>query len=367
MSEQTFQPAWFSKPGDTLLMLLEKREMSPVMLAQRIGRDAAVVHGLLSGKVAVDDNLADLLARSVGGSPAFWKARQSQFDRDLDRVAGAVPTEQAKSWLKILPVKEMMRSGWIPASDRPQDVIKSTLAYFDVNDLGEWRERYAEFQNQFSFRASPTFESKLGALAAWLRQAEIQASTMQCAPWSAAQVRARLPDMRVLTKATNLAHFIPRLRTMCAEVGVAIVFLRAPAGCRVSGGTKFLSSTKAMIVLSFRYLSDDQFWFTFFHEIGHLLLHGDNSTFVDGDAADLTEKEREANAFSAGVLIPQRRQDELADLPSRAREVIRFAVSVGVSPGIVVGQMQHRRTIGPHQLNFLKRRYGWDEIREAMG
>jgi hypothetical protein len=50
----------------------------------------------------------------------------------------------------------------------------------------------------------------------------------------------------------------------------------------------------------------------------------------------------------------------------RPREVIRFAVLVGVSPGIVVGQMQHRRIIGPHQLNYLKRRYGWDEIREAV-
>jgi Zn-dependent peptidase ImmA (M78 family) len=121
-----------------------------------------------------------------------------------------------------------------------------------------------------------------------------------------------------------------------------------------------------MIVLSFRYLSDDQFWFSFFHEIGHLLLHGDKSTFVDGDAADLTEREREANGFSAGVLIPQPRQDELMNLRSRAREVIRFAVSVGVSPGIVVGQMQHRQIIGPQQFNGLKRRYGWDEILEAV-
>src|SRR4029077_8388237 len=99
-----------------------------------------------------------------------------------------------------------------------------------------------------------------------------------------------------------LSHFIPRLRAICAEVGVAIVFLRAPAGCRAGGATRFPAATKAMIVLSFRYLSDDQFWFSFFHEIGHLLLHGDRSTFVDGDAADMTDKEKEANAFSESLL-----------------------------------------------------------------
>jgi HTH-type transcriptional regulator/antitoxin HigA len=366
MPDHAFQPAWFSKPGDTLRTLLDRRDLSPVALAERMGSDTAVVHGLLSGKVAIDDNLADLLARCIGGSAAFWRARQHQFDQDLNRVADAVPTEQAKAWLKTLPIKDMVASGWIPASDRPQDTIRSALSYFDVNNPDEWRERYAEFQNRFSFRTSPAFESKLGALATWLRQAEIQASCIPCAPWSPSGLRARLPDMRVLTKATNLSHFIPRLRAMCAEIGIAIVFLRAPAGCRASGATRFLSSTKAMIVLSFRYLSDDQFWFSFFHEIGHLLLHGDRSTFVDGAAVDLTEKEREANSFSESLLIPRRRQEDLVHLSTRPREVIRFAVSVGVSPGIVVGQMQHRHLIGPHQLNALKRRYGWDEILQAV-
>jgi HTH-type transcriptional regulator/antitoxin HigA len=366
MPEQAFQPEWFSKPGDTLRTLLDKGDLSPVALAERMGRDATVIHGLLSGKVAIDDSLAGLLAKCVGGSATFWRTRQHQFDQDLQRIAEAVPIEQAKAWLKLLPIKDMIASGWLPATNRPQDTFRAALAYFDVNDPDEWRERYAEFQNKFSFRTSPSFESKLGALAAWLRQAEIQAGCTPCQLWSPAGLRARLQDIRVLTKATNVSFVILRLRALCAEVGIAIVFLRAPAGCSASGATRFLSSTKAMIVLSFRYLSDDQFWFSFFHEIGHLLLHGDRSTFVDGDAADLTEKEQEANAFSESLLVPQNRQEDLVRLRTRARDVIKFAVSVGTSPGIVVGQMQHRRMIGPQQLNFLKRRYGWDEILAAV-
>ena len=197
----------------------------------------------------------------------------------------------------------MVTSGWIPASKETRDTIRGSLVYFDVTDPDEWRERYTEFQNLFRFRASPTFETKLGALAAWLRQAEIQASAMTCAPWNSVGLRTRLDEMRTLTKATNLDYVIPRLRALCAEVGIAIVFLRAPAGCRASGATRFLSPTKAMIVLSFRYLSDDQFWFSFFHEIAHLLLHDIGATFVDGEAAEPSQKEAEANAFSAGVLI----------------------------------------------------------------
>ncbi len=274
MAETAFQPHWFSKPGDTLVDNHDQTRNDPFdALADCMGRDLSVVYGLLSGNVAIDKPIAGLLSRCVGGSPSFWTTRQSQFDQSLTRVATALPTDEGRSWLRNLPIKEMKELGWILASNEPRETLKSALAYFDVTDPEEWRERYMDFQNSFSFRTSLTFESKLGALAAWLRQAEILAHRIKCAPLELAKLKARLGEVRGLSKATNLQFFIPRLRALCAEVGVAIVFLKAPAGCRASGATHFLSPTKAMIVLSFRYLSDDQFWFSFFHELGHLLLH----------------------------------------------------------------------------------------------
>jgi Zn-dependent peptidase ImmA (M78 family) len=113
-------------------------------------------------------------------------------------------------------------------------------------------------------------------------------------------------------------------------------------------------------------LSDDHFWFTFFHEIGHLILHGKWSTFVDVEATSTSDKEIEANTFAAGVLVPGDRHDELVDLRARTENVVRFAISVGVGPGIIVGQLQHLGLIGRHQLNFLKRRYDWDQITSAF-
>ena len=116
-----------------------------------------------------------------------------------------------------------------------------------------------------------------------------------------------------------------------------------------------------MILLSFRYLSDDQFWFTFFHEAGHLLLHGDRCIFLEGDDTLTTEEEAEANAFAANILIPPEYQAEMLRLPLDGRAVMRFARKVGVSPGIVVGQLQHHGRFRRNQLNNLKRRYTWVE------
>jgi HTH-type transcriptional regulator / antitoxin HigA len=124
---------------------------------------------------------------------------------------------------------------------------------------------------------------------------------------------------------------------------------------------RFLTPTRPMILLSFRYLTEDQFWFTFFHEGGHLILHGDRCLILEGDATLTAAEEGEANEFAANTLIPPESQAELLRLPINGRAVMRFARKVGVSPGIVVGQLQHRGLLGQNQLNNLKRRFTWVE------
>lgn len=153
----------------------------------------------------------------------------------------------------------------------------------------------------------------------------------------------------------------PELMRRCAECGVAVVALRAPKLCRASGATRFLSPTRPLLMLSFRYLSDDQLWFTFFHEAGHLILHGPWSMFLEGEGRVSTEEEEEANTFAANTLIPPENHTEMLGLRMHARPVMRFARLIGIAPGIVVGQLQHRGRIGYHQLNSLKRRYKWVE------
>jgi len=111
--------------------------------------------------------------------------------------------------------------------------------------------------------------------------------------------------------------------------------------------------------LSFRYLSDDHFWFTFFHEAGHLLLNDCAETFLEGLDVEDSQIEEAANAFAARTLIPANFEGEMLRLPLNGREVIRFAGRVGISPGIVVGQLQHRGHFTRRQLNDLKRKYKW--------
>jgi HTH-type transcriptional regulator/antitoxin HigA len=365
MPEASFQPDWFSKPGDTLLTLMEQRELSSEDLAKKLGCERSIVQGLLSGVVAVDDELAAALSKHVGGTPAFWRVRQTKYLAALNRAAEAVPKDRGSRWVKQFPHRDIAGYGWVDRNAKRDELVKAYLAYFGVNTPDEWSQRYERSMKETAFRASPTFASKLGAISAWLRRGEIEAAATPCAAWQPKLLRQQLEAIRVLSRAKSPSYFLPRVRRICAEAGVAVVFVRAPSGCRASGATRFITPDKAMIVLSFRYLSDDHFWFSFFHELGHLLLHNSSMTFVDGEPGISGALEAEANDFAADVLIPPSRRDEMMDLPSKREPIIRFAYSVGVSTGIVVGQLQHRRVIRRNQMNRLKRRFDWQQISEA--
>lgn len=366
MTEVAFEPDWFSRPGDTVSALMSRRGLSATQLAERLGCDRLKVRDILTGMAPIDEGLADGLAEVVGGTPSFWRKRQATYERSLSRAADSVPVEMANNWLRQISLSSMASSGWIERPPGRPQALRSCLAYFGVTGPEEWRRRYAEVSADFAFRTSASFESSLGPLSAWLRQAEIEASMMSCAKWDRDVLEANLGRLCKLALLREPSKFLPRLQSICAEAGVAVVILRAPQGCRASGATRFVSLDRAMVVLSFRHLSEDHLWFTFFHEVGHLLLHGRSATFVDVEASATDQREREANAFAATTLIPAARQGEMATLGARSQRVLRFAASVGISPGIVVGQMQHQGLLGQASLNFLKRRYTWEDIRAAL-
>lgn len=221
-----------------------------------------------------------------------------------------------------------------------------------------WRATYRNILETAAFRTSPTFSSQPGAVAAWLRQGEIVSSSLECKPWDPKQFQKALSSIRPLTRKRDPKLFLPEVASRCAECGVSVAIVRAPTGCRASGATQFLSPSKALLLLSFRYLSDDHFWFTFFHEAGHLLLHSKKALFLEGGGASSAE-ENEANEFSAHTLVPPEFQSRLERLPIGRHEIRAFAKTVGVSPGIILGQLQHIGRARRNQLNTLKARFRW--------
>ncbi len=359
VNNDTFLPNWTSPPGETMADILDEMRLSLVEFADQIGYSVSQTNDLLHGKLPITEGLATQLEYTLGASAEFWLNRETQYREDTFRLRSELSSQEDEDWLKELPLKDMIAFGWLNPANRTSDKVAECLRFFGVPNVAAWRETYHNVLETAAFRTSTSFDSQSGAVAAWLRQGAIESALLNCRDWDRSGFEKALQNIRALTRKRDPNLFIPELQRVCAECGVAVVIARAPNGCRASGATLFLSPNRALILLSFRYLSDDHFWFTFFHEAGHLLLHGKDDLFLESMETCSTQEEQEANEFAASTLIPENFQSELAQLPLDGRDVIRFARMVGISPGIVVGQLQHLGLITRRQLNNLKTRFSW--------
>jgi hypothetical protein len=230
------------------------------------------------------------------------------------------------------------------------------LGFFGVASPDQWRSLWAGAD--VAYRKSVVFESDPGAVAAWLRRGELEARRIRCHPYDSKKFRQALQEIRGLT-ASSPEVFQSEIERLCAESGVAVVFVPELPKVRVSGAARWLSPTKALIQLSLRYKANDHFWFSFFHEAGHLLLHGKKSVFID-DGEGKDQWEEEANRFAAELLIPsQALRRFLRMCPPNESGITAFAEEMGIAPGIVVGRLQHDEVLGYDRCNHLKQRFEW--------
>ncbi len=361
--QHEFIPDWFSKPADSLLGLMRRREVAVEVVAGALDGGIETLRGLIRGTLPIDDALARSLSMTVGGSPTFWLKRQANYDRAVEQVLRSALSE-VDEWLRHVPTPGNKSRGRLSEAQKAIE-LRNRLTFYGVNSLRAWHSRYGQLRNETQFRTSQAFSSNEGAVSMWLRQGELEAALATTKRWNPARLRELLRDIVKLSKISQPARFLPKLKAIGAEAGVAIVALRAREGCKASGASRLVAPDKAMVLLSFRHLSDDHFWFTLLHELGHLLLH-EAKAFVDVDDTFIDEREQEANEFASSCIIPVARWEEFANLQYDRDSVMRFGVSLGVAPGLIVGQLQHREAIPRDRLNFLKRRWTWGEIESAL-
>lgn len=334
----TFAPDWVSPPGDTILDLLEERGWKQTELATRTGYTTKHISLLINGKAPITDDTAIKLERVVGGTARFWLTREVQYREMLVRIAERTSLKDEAVWLNQLPIRDMISFGWIRSFADKGEQVAECLRFFGVASVKLWQRTYAE--PSAAFRASAKYVKHAGAVAAWLRQGERQAATMQTGPFDPAAFKDALGTLRTLTRESELDIFVPELITTCANTGVAVVIEPAPKGCPVSGATLWLSPDKALLMLSLRHKTNDHFWFSFFHEAGHLLRHGKRLRFIEMEGALGDEHEEEANEFSKNWLIPAPASRSLATIGKSEAAVRAFADQLGIAPGIVLGRMQ---------------------------
>lgn len=336
VNDLRYEPDEVLPPGETLAEVLEEAGMTQAELAQRTGLSTKHINQIIKGLAPITTETALLFERATGVRARIWSNLEIAYREHLSRREEEKTLLADVAWLDELPVKELIKRGFVDNVVEPVERVRSVCRFFGVANRHAWETLW---HKPTHYRTSQAFNSDPGAVAAWLRIGEILAARITCRPFDHARLKALLPEVRDLTCEPEPSLWLPSLVSRCAEVGVAVVVVREVKGARINGAARWLTPDKALIQLSLRHRWNDIFWFTFFHEVAHLLLHSKKETFIN-EADGHSGVEQEADGFAAQALIPRRYEARLFGLNTED-EVRRFAAEIGVAPGIVVGRLQH--------------------------
>jgi len=358
----TFNPDYCAPPGDLIQEYLAELDISARELARRCGRSGKLMSEIIAGKAPIEPETALQLERVLDVSASVWIAMEANYQLHAARQSEHQSMAGSYDWAKLFPLKELAERECLKKVSDKSTQVEELLIFFGVGTVKACEEKIDELL-QVDFRTTEKFSADRLALASWLRIGERRATSIETDSYDRDVFVKTLGELRGLTR-MRLQEVLPAVEARCAKAGVAFVLEKALPKTRASGASRWLSPRKALIQQSARHLTGDHFWFTFFHECAHLLLHSRKEIFIDvekgaGSATPL--QEMEANTWASEFLIPSADMRQFQNSFSGDEdEVSDFAARLGIAPGIVVGQLQHSGVVPHHRLNSLKERLEWN-------
>lgn len=343
-----FKPDIVFHPGETLAEKLEELKMGPKEFAVRTGKPEKTIIAVMKGDSSLTSEMA-VLFESVLKIPAdFWLKKQFRYDEYKAREKRTLAIEEAKDWARHFPIADMVKLGWIEAKSKSEEKVTELLHFFGVSSPEAWEDYFFNQQLKVAFRISLAHTKEPYSISAWIRQGEIQASQLNCGEYSEAKFKQALKKIKSIM-ATQPDDFFSQLQKICLACGVKVVHTPCVKKAPLSGATRWIDDNP-VIQLSGRYNQNDRFWFTFFHEVGHIILHGKKDIFLEDIECSnfkLKEKEEEeANAFAVKWIFSEEEEENLLkQIPLTEENIAKYAQSVSTHPAIIMGRLHFKKLI----------------------
>lgn len=342
-----YLPQSVSHPGKTLAAKLEELKMGSKEFAVRTGKPEKTISNVLSGESSITSDMAVLFEDVLSIPAHFWLVRQNQYDEAVARLKRAEAVQLAIVWAKLFPYSEMAKLGWIKSTTSVEEKVEALFKFFRLASQEAFEDYYFKQKLKVNFRLTLAHEKKPYAVAAWLRQGEIQSLQLETKPYNEKVLISKLPEIKTLM-ANHPADFFKKLQTICIEAGIKVVYTPCLKGASLHGSTRWLSDTP-LIQMSAKYAKNDIFWFTFFHELAHILKHGKKyialENEVDYDDESKLE-EQEADDFAVKWTFSNEEESEvLKHIPLTDADIMSFAKKFNTHPAMIIGRFHHKKLL----------------------
>jgi len=349
---EKFYPDILITPGDIILEHMEANNMNQKELAMRIGMSKEHMSKILNGSKAITFDTASALEKVLGMPGSFWLNLEINYQENIKRKNIISEDNKELEVLERIPYGEICKRGWLEKKNSAVDKVIQLREFFRVSDLANINNVYSS-----AFRLQRGKEGNEYAQAAWIAYGENAATDMEVNEFDKKRFMLGLQDIRKATLFEG-TDALSEIIKICADCGIVLVLSKELKGTFAHGVTKWLTPNKAMIIISLRGSYTDIVWFSLFHELGHIQLHGKRFDY----SASTEKEEAEADAFAADFLIPDKEYNRFVSNFSINETNIRsFAKSVSIEPGVVVGRLAHEGVIKFSDYVGLKRKYKWSQ------
>lgn len=345
---------------DEIQRLLNKYNLTQRQASQITGLGEKNISRWASGRARPSESVSNFLRLLLADEAAFERLRQKNFS--TARPQTSYPTKECapvageRPILKRVDYTGLVKIGLVTKTSKAAEKRTQLCRRFKCGDLIEFEhamtaqmERLAAFKDTRQ-KANPVSSGM------WVYLGEVAAEKIETTPYSREKLRHAVGQLRPLTT-KPLSETAPKVQSILAEAGVALVFIPPLKESAMRGCTRLLTPNKAVIVHGLKYRSLAQFWVILFHEIAHLLLHlskpGEGIPEYEDAATDLREQQADEWAFD--TLAP--RDTELEFLVNHPnpdiRQLVRYAQDIQLHPAIaaeVLNRRAHRKIMSYAQL-----------------
>ena len=327
MNENKIELWHVPSPGSELVEKLEEMGLDANDLAARMGYTPKAVNDILQGNSRITPDVAIMLEMITEIPADYWLRRQMSYDEFLSRERVKASLSDQPLWRKSFPeeldVRGWVRRGKIEGDDKSG---LSLLKFFAVASPQAWDGYYKDAKLKVAFRISLADVKDPYATSAWIRRGEILADRDPMEKQEQIPVRKRLkaalPEIIAFAAANKvrpkskkrITYWTPEaevvddcmtgLQEICRKIGIRVLFVQNFKCAPIHGMYRWYKDVP-LIQLHDRFEKRATMWFTFFHELAHVLYHGKKGICLQNIEIthNFPEKEDEANCFAQKCMV----------------------------------------------------------------
>jgi addiction module HigA family antidote len=338
-----YRPATQTHPGVTLKEKLSEIGMGAKEFAIRTAKPIKTVSNIINGKSSITPDMAVQFENVLKIPANFWLKRQQNYNEALARAKRDEMIKDSIEWAKKFPYTELAKLGWVKKTRNSYEKTKELLNFFSMSKHTAWENVYFNQQLQVNFRISLTHSKEPYALSAWLRIGELVSQRIEAQVYNKTKFLKALPKLKEIM-ATNEHNFFKDIQKICLDAGVVVIYTLALLKAPINGAIRWIGNNP-VIQISDRFKRHDIFWFSLFHEIGHIILHGNKKNiFLENTDFNMInkEKEKEADEFAVKWALRKEEYQEILRNRNLTEDLVTgYAKKFVTHPGIIVGRLQH--------------------------